>query len=166
MGDWNYKGLDIISDILNIPEENESFDAILCTEVFEHIINPLGAIKEFARLLKPNGKVILTVPFCSLTHFAPHFYYTGFSPYFFNRALAENGFEEIQVELNGNYFNWLAQELRRLEDVSKNHAHQCLPDFSKMALPMLLEDLEYLETFDQTSSQVLAFGLMITAKKI
>ena len=36
---WDYGTLDIISDIVSIPEEDGSFDAIMCTEVFEHIIN-------------------------------------------------------------------------------------------------------------------------------
>lgn len=36
----DYGQLDIISDIASIPREDESFDAEMCTEVFEHIVNP------------------------------------------------------------------------------------------------------------------------------
>ena len=44
--------LDIVSDIVDIPLEDESIDAILCVEVLEHVENPLLVFKEFSRLLK------------------------------------------------------------------------------------------------------------------
>jgi 2-polyprenyl-3-methyl-5-hydroxy-6-metoxy-1,4-benzoquinol methylase len=43
----------------------------MCVEVFEHLPEPIKAVEEFARLFKPGGYLILTAPFCSLTHFAP-----------------------------------------------------------------------------------------------
>ena len=58
-----YGKLDYVSDICSIPVEDESFDAVLCTEVLEHVPDPVKAIEEFARLLKPGGKLILTAPF-------------------------------------------------------------------------------------------------------
>ena len=97
MPDWNYKDLDIISDITSIPEPDGSFDTILCTEVFEHIANPLLAIKEFGRLLKRDGTLIITAPFCSLTHFAPYHFYSGFNKYFYENILPENNFEILEI---------------------------------------------------------------------
>ena len=41
-----------MGDIWDIKEKNNVFDAILCTEVFEHIPYPNETIKEFSRLLK------------------------------------------------------------------------------------------------------------------
>jgi Methylase involved in ubiquinone/menaquinone biosynthesis len=49
-GPWDNSKLDIVSDILSIPLPDHSVDAIMCTEVLEHIPDPLGAIKEFSRL--------------------------------------------------------------------------------------------------------------------
>ena len=91
MGSWNQKDLDIISDITKIPEPNESFDAILCSEVFEHIPNPQLAIREFSRLLKKGGQLIITAPFCCGTHFAPYIFYTGFSLYFYKKCDKRTG---------------------------------------------------------------------------
>src|SRR5688572_8138645 len=51
MEKWDYGKLDIVSDIVNIPVEAATFDAVLCTEVFEHIPDPVAAIREFSRLL-------------------------------------------------------------------------------------------------------------------
>ena len=57
-GSWDTKKIDIVGDITNIPEADESFDVILCTEVLEHLPNPVEALLEFQRLLKKNGTLI------------------------------------------------------------------------------------------------------------
>lgn len=71
---WNYTGINITCDIIDMPLENESVDVILCTEVFEHLKNPVLALKEFLRILKLNGRLILTALFYCLTHMAPYFF--------------------------------------------------------------------------------------------
>src|ERR1700750_2386443 len=52
---WDYGNLDIVSDIVSIPEPDASFDAVLCAEVFEHVPEPIKVIHELSRLLKKNG---------------------------------------------------------------------------------------------------------------
>lgn len=52
---YNYGLLDYVGDIWDINEVDDSFDAILCKEVFEHIPYPNETLKEFARLLKSGG---------------------------------------------------------------------------------------------------------------
>jgi SAM-dependent methyltransferase len=84
---WNYGKIDIVSEIDAIPEPDSSFDAILCTEVFEHLPDPLLAVKEFSRLLRQGGELIITAPFCSLTHFAPDYYANGFSQFWYEKHL-------------------------------------------------------------------------------
>ena len=74
----DYSNLDIVSDITSIPIENDYFDAVMCVEVFEHLPNPIEALLELNRVLKPGGKLILTAPFASLTHYSPYHYATGF----------------------------------------------------------------------------------------
>ncbi|MFN5479595.1 MAG: class I SAM-dependent methyltransferase, partial [Chitinophagaceae bacterium] len=66
-GTWDNSRLDIVSDITAIPMEDASVDAILCTEVLEHLPDPLKALQEFKRLLRPNGYLIITAPFISFT---------------------------------------------------------------------------------------------------
>lgn len=39
------------------------YDIIICTEVLEHTLNPFSAIAEISRLLKPSGKLVVSVPF-------------------------------------------------------------------------------------------------------
>lgn len=42
--------------------KGESFDGVLCSEVLEHLFEPHKVIQEFARVLKPGGHVLITVP--------------------------------------------------------------------------------------------------------
>jgi SAM-dependent methyltransferase len=45
-----------------LPYANETFDFITCVEGLEHIENPQQAIREFARLLRAGGELVVTVP--------------------------------------------------------------------------------------------------------
>ncbi len=44
------------------PYDDASFDYITCVEGLEHIENPHQAIREFGRLLRPRGQLILSIP--------------------------------------------------------------------------------------------------------
>lgn len=110
---YKYGELDYICDIWNINEKPETFDVILCTEVFEHIPYPIDTIKEFRRLLKPGGKLILTAPSNCLRHMDPYFFYTGFSDRWFEKFLKENGFHIDKIEVVGDYYSWISVELAR-----------------------------------------------------
>ena len=113
-GAWDISQINIISDIIAIPEPNASFDAILCTEVLEHIPDPIAALREFQRLLRPGGSLILTAPFASLTHFAPYHFCTGFNKYFYENHLPKIGFSIEELSANGNYSSFISQELIRI----------------------------------------------------
>jgi SAM-dependent methyltransferase len=117
-GRWDTSKIDIVSDILTIPAASGSFDAVLCTEVLEHVPNPVAALTEFQRLLRPGGMLILTAPFASLTHFAPYHYCTGFSRYWYTHQLDALGFDIISLTANGDYADVVAQELRRVVALS------------------------------------------------
>ena len=53
-------------------------DQIMCIEVLEHAPASTDALREMSRLPKPGGILLVTAPFCSLTHFAPYFYHTDY----------------------------------------------------------------------------------------
>lgn len=164
-GSWDQTRLDIVSDITAIPEPDASFDAILCIEVFEHIPDPIAALKEFTRLLKPGGYLILTAPFASITHFAPYFFYTGFSRYFYETHLAANGFEITELKFNGNYFEFLAQELRRINFVSKKYTGKKQGLLGKIGVQLLLMSLGKLSKQANNSNELLHYGCQVFARK-
>ena len=123
---WDTSTIDIISDIISIPEPDASFDAVMCIEVLEHLPEPVLAIQEFSRLLRPDGHMILTAPFCSITHMSPYHFYSGYNRYFYEKHLSNFGFKIIELTENGNFFEYLAQELRRFPEV-KGVYQRCCP---------------------------------------
>lgn len=120
-GAWDTKHIDLICDITAIPEPDNAFDAIFCTEVLEHVPDPTEALDEFARLLKPGGKLILTAPFASLVHFAPYHFCTGFSRYWYEHHLAKRGFKIKELTPNGDWFSFCQQDLMSLGSFARKY---------------------------------------------
>lgn len=162
---WDYGKLDIISDIIDIPEGDESFDAILCSEVLEHLPHPNLALKEFSRLLKKDGVLLITAPFCSLTHQAPYFFATGFSQFYYTDLLKENNFSSIELKANGSFFQFLAQEIRRVNSVSKTYVGKGLNWYQKIITGLFLRVLSKQDKKDRGSNELLAFGYFVRAIK-
>lgn len=126
-GTWDTSNIDLVCDIENIPEPAASFDVVLCSEVFEHIPDPLKALDEFARLLKPGGKLILTIPFASLVHFAPYHYASGFSRYWYEEHLPPRDFVIQELTPNGDWFSLSKQEILRLPRMARANGDWCWP---------------------------------------
>lgn len=162
---WDQNGLDIISDITAIPELEASFDAVMCIEVLEHIPHPVNALEEFARLLHPGGYLVVTAPFDSLTHFSPYFYQTGYSRYFYQYWLEKLSFEILDLQENGNYFEYLGQELNRLQFIAERYALGHLSLLETLALNVMRGALRRFSSRDNGSNQLLCFGLHVFAKK-
>jgi SAM-dependent methyltransferase len=55
--------LDLNVDVDRLsPIEDASFDAVIASHVIEHLANPLRALQEFHRVLRPGGRLVLIVP--------------------------------------------------------------------------------------------------------
>ena len=61
------------ADCLPLPEA--SLDSILCTEVLEHVPDPLAVWREFHRVLRPGGRVLLSTPMYWPSHEQPYDFY-------------------------------------------------------------------------------------------
>jgi len=103
-GTFDTSVIDIRSDITAIPLPDASQDNILCTEVLEHVLDPVHAIRELSRLLRPAGKLLITVPGTSLLHFSPYHYFTGFKYHFFDKILPEHGIEVQSIVRVGSIY--------------------------------------------------------------
>ncbi|MDW3094155.1 MAG: class I SAM-dependent methyltransferase [Gammaproteobacteria bacterium] len=163
--EFHYEGLDIVSDITSIPEEDASFDAILCTEVLEHVPYPVHALTEFSRLLKPGGTLLLTAPFNSLTHFAPYFFCTGFSIYWYQYHLNKLGFELKEAIPNGNYYGVLAQEIERLPLIASRYSSSKSGVLFKFSSWVLKLALMKLNKSDKHSDEIQCYGYHVFAIK-
>lgn len=50
------------ADVTRLPFNDSSFDVVICAEVLEHIHTHHQALTELARVLKPSGDLIISVP--------------------------------------------------------------------------------------------------------
>jgi len=74
--DFGYQNPDTVYyDGHALPFPDASFDAVLCTEVIEHIPDPTEIIREMHRVLKPGGKLIATIPWSARFHYQPYDYH-------------------------------------------------------------------------------------------
>jgi SAM-dependent methyltransferase len=154
---YQYGKLDYVGDIWRIKENDEVFDTILCTEVFEHIPHPIETLREFSRLLKKDGKLILTAPSNCLRHMDPYFFYSGFSDRWFEKFLTDNGFRIGQITPVGDYYSWLMVEMVR---TAASHSV-----FAKLALAPAFLYL-YNKRKTETSVDTLCMGYHVVAHKV
>jgi SAM-dependent methyltransferase len=100
--------VDRIGDIQDMPEVPAgSFDSILCTQVLEHVPRPRRAMDELARVLRPGGYLVVSVPHLSAIHEAPsdYFRYTEYGL----RELAEGaGLEVVEILPTGGLVSFVA----------------------------------------------------------
>lgn len=78
--DWpqtqhNKDAIDVYGSVAELPFRAEAFDAVLCTEVLEHVRDPEQTLREFWRVLIPGGRLVLSVPFLYQVHEQPCDFY-------------------------------------------------------------------------------------------
>ena len=61
----------VIGPLESMPFEDGRFDSVLCNAVLEHVVNAEESIRELARVVKPNGHVVVAVPFLQPFHACP-----------------------------------------------------------------------------------------------
>lgn len=67
---------DWVGDITNMPQvPSTCFDVVVCHQVLEHVPDPLAALREITRVLKPGGTALISVPHLSRRHELPHDYF-------------------------------------------------------------------------------------------
>jgi len=55
-------------DALRLPFRDGAFDAAICAEVMEHVHDYQGAARELARVLRPGGRLAVTIPSATSEH--------------------------------------------------------------------------------------------------
>lgn len=67
--------VDIVGDARLLPVADSSIDIVLCTQVLEHIPEPVPVLQEILRVLAPGGRLILSVPAIFPQHGSPGDYW-------------------------------------------------------------------------------------------
>lgn len=109
---WDYSKLDYVGPLHQMPIESGIFDAVLCTQVLEHLEWPRESVAEMFRVLRPGGRLYLTVPMAQNEHQVPYdfFRYTSFG---LKSICSRVGFRQVDVEPFGGMWARWAYELPR-----------------------------------------------------
>lgn len=88
---------DIVADVAGpLPIDDNSADVVICRHILEHTIDPVKTIKEWARILKIGGRMIIAVPNENVSKGIPlnpeHVH--GFTPESLKSLLDLMGFKE------------------------------------------------------------------------
>jgi SAM-dependent methyltransferase len=92
----------------SLPFPDEHFDGVFSSEVFEHIFNLEEMLCEISRVVRPGGKLLITVPFLWGEHEVPYDFarYTSFG---ISYLLRRHGFRIIEQKKTLGYFLACAQ---------------------------------------------------------
>lgn len=104
---------DIVATASNIPLDVASVDAILSTQVLEHVAEPSSVLAEFFRLIKPGGRLWLTAPLAWYLHEEPYDYYR-YTSHGLRFLLERAGFIEIEISPLNDAFSTTASLVRDL----------------------------------------------------
>lgn len=103
-------------DKTHLPFPDKEFDIIFAFEVFEHFSNPQFALEEIRRTLKPEGKLLISIPSTYTYHWPRLFYPNLFEKDNFMDFLLVNEFEPVFVNdwrLRNAYFDFNIPEEKK-----------------------------------------------------
>jgi len=116
------KQADYFYDGKSFPFLSDQFDSIFTSQVLEHVFNPKEFLSEINRVLKTNGKIVVTVPFVWDEHEQPYDF-ARYSSFGLKSLLEEHGFEIIDHKKSGTGFETIAQLLNAyIYKVSVRHS--------------------------------------------
>ncbi len=101
------EGLDHVADLQETGLPDETYDAIFCTQVLHHLPDHEKAVAEMARLLRPGGRMVISVPHLVWLHNEPHDY-IRLTSHGIRRLLGKAGLKEIAIEPVGGLICFLA----------------------------------------------------------
>lgn len=95
------RGPELVGDICKLPLLANAFDAVVLSEVLEHVHSPADGLRNLHGALKHGGRLILTVPFILPMHDRPHDYFR-FTVYGLELLLRD--FRDVHISARDSYF--------------------------------------------------------------
>ncbi len=102
-----------------LPFRGAVFDAVICSELLEHVLRPPVVLSEIFRILRKGGILLICVPFLTRIHGDPYDY-GRYTDYYWSETLRSAGFTDLQIEKQGGFWCVLADMLRELAVRKRN----------------------------------------------
>lgn len=168
---WKYLNIDkstnpdYLCSVDDIPIEDESFDIVLLAEVLEHLENPIDVLKECKRVLKKNGKIVITMPFLYPKHADPYDF-QRWTDYKLENELKKLGFKNIVITPMGGIFAVIYDLLHvSLGSASKNRDALKNKIIGKFIMPILAKVFKWLDKKYEYKNKTITTGYFIEAYK-
>ncbi len=101
---------DVLYDGRTLPFEDASFDTVLCNQVLEHVPEPAEFFGELVRVLRPGGRLVLTVPFSFREHSIPHDFHR-FTRYALDRYANQAALDVEVLNSRGGMWSVIGQKV-------------------------------------------------------
>jgi SAM-dependent methyltransferase len=101
---------DLYYDGTRLPFEDRSFDTVVSIQVLEHTPRPQPLLDEIARVLRPDGLLILSAPFSGRLHEEPYDFFR-YTPHGLRAMCATAGLEVTEVWDQGNIWSVIGHKL-------------------------------------------------------
>jgi SAM-dependent methyltransferase len=101
---------DLYYDGDRLPFEDRSFDTVISISVLEHTPRPQRLLDEMARVLRPEGLLILSAPFSGRLHEEPYDYFRH-TPHGLRAMCGEAGLDVTEVWEQGNIWSVIGHKL-------------------------------------------------------
>lgn len=102
-GFYSSNHIDLVGTAYHVPIEDCAADAVISSQVIEHLDDPIKALKEINRIVAPGGILFLSFPFLYPIHAEPHDY-ARYTEYFMEKKLKEYDFEVLEIDPIGGFW--------------------------------------------------------------
>src|SRR5688572_30316742 len=107
--EFGYNNPDVTAfDGKNIPFADNTFDAVICTEVLEHVQEFQYLIDEIHRTTKKNADIIVTIPWSARYHYIPYDYFR-YTPSSLKTMFSK--FSDIKIKNRGTDFSVIGSKI-------------------------------------------------------
>jgi SAM-dependent methyltransferase len=100
--------IDVFYDGKHMPFQDQTFDAVFSSEVFEHVFNLDEVLKELNRVMRTGAPILVTCPFAICEHEVPNDF-ARYSSYGLRSLFERHGFEVVHQEKTGDSIEAVAQ---------------------------------------------------------
>lgn len=104
---------DVLLDAVSVPFVDSSVDAVICSELLEHVSEPKSVLTESYRVLQQSGVLLISVPFLFHIHGDPKDY-GRYTDSYWAEMLADAGFKEIEIRKQGLFWSVLMEMVRSI----------------------------------------------------
>jgi SAM-dependent methyltransferase len=154
--------VNVMADGHDLPFLSESFDAVVCQAVLEHVVSPWRCVEEMHRVLRPDGVIFVDVPFLWPVHMGAYDY-TRFT--LTGVRLLCRGFDELRADISAGPGQTLALTTSQF---FKSFSHSRIwSAFVAVVIPWFLFWMRYCDSFLNNKPQAAdgACGLFFIGRK-